>query len=100
MAAAADLVDLLNRWDDVRAAELFAFNVDLDEPLARRRRWAAERLAAHGPLDIRSITALNRAEADVEVTDGRGRALTLSLMLSGEVGRRIQWYELTDDEAD
>lgn len=96
VAAAGDLVDLLNRWDDGRAAELFAFNVDLDEPLERRRRQAAERLAAHGPLVLRHVVALNRAEADVQVVDGRGRPLTLSLMLSGEAVRRIQWYELTD----
>lgn len=96
--AARDLVELLNRWDDARAAELFAFNVHLDEPLERRRRQAAERLAEHGPVEIRSITALNRAEADVDVVDGRGRALTLSLMLSSEAGRWIQWYELTESD--
>lgn len=96
-AAAADLVALLNGWDEARAAELFAFNVDLDEPLARRQSQAAERLAAHGPLEVRRVTALNRAEADVEVVDRRGRPFTVSLMLSGEAGRRIQWYEL--DEA-
>ncbi len=94
--AAEALVALLNRWEGARAAELFAFNVDLDEPLERRRQQAAERLAAHGALEVRQVTALNRAEADVEVVDRRGRPLTLSLMLSGEAGRRIQWYELGD----
>ena len=97
--AARDLVELLNRWDDGRAAELFAFNVHLDEPLERRRRQAADRLAEHGPLEVRRVTALNRAEADVEVVDGRGRPLTLSLMLSSEAGRWIQWYELTEGES-
>ncbi len=93
-AAARDLVGLLNRWDDATAAALLAFNVDLDEPLERRRRQAAERSAAHGPLEVRHVRALNRAEADVEVADGRGRPFVLSLMLSGEASGRIQWYEL------
>lgn len=96
VAAVGDLVALLNGWDEARAAELFAFNVDLDEPLLRRQSEAAERLAAHGPLEVRQITALNWAEADVEVVDRRGRPFTVSLMLSGEAGRRIQWYELDE----
>ncbi|MEZ5408534.1 MAG: serine hydrolase [Acidimicrobiales bacterium] len=95
-AAAERLVALLNRWDDGPASELFAFNVDLDEPLARRRQQAAERLAGHGPLAIRSIRAVNRAEADVEVVDGRGHRVLLAIMLSGEPGARIQWYELDE----
>lgn len=99
LAAAGHLVELLNRWDPARAAELFSFNVDLDEPLERRARQAAERSAAHGPLEVRGVTALNRAEADIEVVDGRGRPLTLSVMLSGEPGRRIQWYELSEEPA-
>jgi CubicO group peptidase (beta-lactamase class C family) len=94
-ACAEGLVSLLNAWSDEQAAALFSFNVDLDEPLARRRAAAAERLAAAGPLAIRSVTALNRAEADVEVVDGQGAIATLSLMLAPEPSPRIQWYELT-----
>lgn len=96
LAAAERLVALLNRWDDGLAAELFAFNVDLDEPLARRRQQAADHLAGHGPLAIRSIRAVNRAEADVEVVDGRGHPVLLAFMLSGAPGARVQWYELDE----
>ena len=95
--AAEALVALLNRWEPARAEALFSFNVDLDEPLSRRRQQAADRLAAHGPLTVRSITALNGAEGDVEVVDGRGHPLTLAFMVSGEAGGgRVQWYELDE----
>jgi CubicO group peptidase (beta-lactamase class C family) len=96
--AAQDLVDLLNRWDPEAAGRLFSFNVDLDEPLERRHRRADERLAAHGPLQVRSVTAVTRAEGDVEVVDQRGEPLTLSFMLSSEARTRVQWYELVGPE--
>lgn len=43
LAARALVERLLHRWDDALAAELFAPNVDLDEPLPRRRA-AIERM--------------------------------------------------------
>jgi CubicO group peptidase (beta-lactamase class C family) len=97
-AAAAALVALLNDWRPESARALFSFNVDLDEGLERLGRLASQRLTAHGPLEVRSFTALNWAEADVGLIDGRGQALTLSLMLSPEPSARIQWYELTDSD--
>ena len=49
-AARASVEALLERWDDGAVARLCAMNVDLDEPIARRRR-AIERLReVHGRL--------------------------------------------------
>jgi len=50
-AARLSIERLLERWSDAEAAALFAMNVDLDEPLARRRA-AMERLReVHGVLE-------------------------------------------------
>ena len=94
--AAHALVALLNEWSDHRAAEIFSFNVALDDAPARRRHLALTRRGAHGPLTIRTVTALNLAEVDVEVVDDRAAPMTLALMLSPEPATTIQWYELRD----
>lgn len=93
--AAAALVALLNDWSDEVAATVFSFNVGLDEALSRRRRIAVERRSDHGPLVIRTVTALNLAEADIQVVDDRGTPMTLALMLSPEPTTTVQWYELS-----
>ncbi len=41
---------LLDRWNDDEARSLFAMNVDLDEPLARRRAAIEQLHDVHGPL--------------------------------------------------
>jgi hypothetical protein len=88
-------VALLNDWSDEVAATVFSFNVGLDEALSRRRRIAVERRSDHGPLVILTVTALNLAEADVQVVDDRGTPMTLALMLSPEPTTTVQWYELS-----
>jgi CubicO group peptidase (beta-lactamase class C family) len=93
------LVGLLNDWSSDQAADLFSFNVDLDDDLATRRQVAAQRLTDHGPLTITGITALNATEADVALADSRAVPLTLSLMLSPQPQPRIQWYELGETVA-
>jgi hypothetical protein len=78
------------------ADTLFSFNVGLDDALERRRCIAAERRSEHGPLIIRTVSARNLAEADVQVVDGRGTSMTLALMLSPEPTATVQWYELRE----
>jgi CubicO group peptidase (beta-lactamase class C family) len=95
-AAATALVALLNDWSDAVADTLFSFNVGLDDALERRRCIAAERRSEHGPLIIRTVSARNLAEADVQVVDGRGTSMTLALMLSPEPTATVQWYELRE----
>ncbi|HET9682170.1 MAG TPA: hypothetical protein VFP19_09035, partial [Candidatus Limnocylindrales bacterium] len=50
--AARDAVEgLLRHWDDAIASRLFAMNVELDEPLIRRRAFAEHLAATHGRLE-------------------------------------------------
>ena len=49
-AACADVERLIARWDDDLAARLFAHNVDLDEPLERRRAQLQTLTERHGSL--------------------------------------------------
>ena len=48
--ARAAVERLLGRWDDAEAAALFSMNVELDEPVARRRAAIEGLQATHGPL--------------------------------------------------
>ena len=59
-AARQSIERLLRGWDDSVAAELFADNVDLDEPISRRRREIAE-LVAEVDLDPEVLPLLQAA---------------------------------------
>ena len=48
--ARAAVERLLERWDDAEAAALFSMNVELDEPVARRRAAIEGLQATHGTL--------------------------------------------------
>jgi CubicO group peptidase (beta-lactamase class C family) len=75
--AARDAVErLLAGWDDDVASRLFAMNVDLDEPLERRRAAIVRLREAHG--------TLTRDESVTPESDG---PLHLAWWLSGERGR-------------
>ncbi|MBI3745029.1 MAG: beta-lactamase family protein [Chloroflexi bacterium] len=78
-AARAAAERLLQGWDEDLATSLFAMNVELDEPLARRRE-AVERLAAmHGAL-----------RPDPELPDESWTPLDLDWWLTGELGGRVR----------
>lgn len=49
-AAATAVEGLLDRWDDDVAAGLFAMNIELDEPIERRKAFIARLQAVHGRL--------------------------------------------------
>jgi serine-type D-Ala-D-Ala carboxypeptidase/endopeptidase len=50
--ARAAVEGLIAEWDDARAADLFAMNVDLDEPLSLRRAFLATVRERHGQLRV------------------------------------------------
>jgi CubicO group peptidase (beta-lactamase class C family) len=96
--AARDAVErLLERWDDVEAADLFAMNVDLDEPLALRRA-AIERLReAHDALrPDETVPAVSTSAADLIwwMTGERGR-VRLEILLSPERPPKVQALRIT-----
>jgi CubicO group peptidase (beta-lactamase class C family) len=49
-SAAAVVEGLLDQWDDAAAASLFAMNVELDEPIERRKAFVQRLRATHGRL--------------------------------------------------
>jgi len=78
-AARAAVERLFQGWDDDLAASLFAMNVELDEPVARRRE-AVERLATvHGSL-----------RPDPDLPDESWTPLDLEWWLAGELGGRVR----------
>lgn len=74
--ARAAVEGLLEHWDDARAAELFAMNVELDEPIAARKAVIGRIRERHG--------ALRRDEA--EPTESQ-TAFHLAWWMAGERGR-------------
>ncbi len=92
--AAAELVALVNEWDDQRAAALFADNVALDEPLDRRAAAMRSLREQCGELRLGTITVMSATEGDADLTGAHGVA-RLELMLSPEVPPRVQSYDLS-----
>ncbi|HEY9678793.1 MAG TPA: serine hydrolase domain-containing protein [Drouetiella sp.] len=89
------LVDLLNKWNDTKAREIFADNVELDEPFDRRKKEFDVISNESGPYAIESIAAQNDSCADVLLTSKKKQhALKLWLKLSPQVPPRIQSYGL------
>jgi CubicO group peptidase (beta-lactamase class C family) len=83
---------LIERWDEEAASILFSMNVDLDEPLARRRA-AIERLREiHGPLRPDEATepeSHSPAHLAWWMTGDRGR-VRVEILLSPERPPRVQ----------
>lgn len=92
-AAAQRLVDLLNKWDDVVADDLFEDNVALDESLDRRRTAAAALIATHGPLRIASMRPASTANGDFDVR-GTGEPFRIYLELSPTPGAPVSVYTI------
>ncbi|HEX5013067.1 MAG TPA: serine hydrolase domain-containing protein [Candidatus Limnocylindrales bacterium] len=95
-AARAAVERLIDEWDDEVAGELFAMNVDLDEPLANRRA-ALERLrATHGRLTADDTPTLSYSPAHLEwwMQGERGRA-RIEILLDPEMPPRVQALNVT-----
>ncbi len=99
LEAARDAIEaLLTSWDDDLAAATFSANVDMDEPMERRRS-AIERLReTHGVLR-RSAEAPTcdtplHAAWWLEGEPGRGR-VKVEITLDPQPAPKVQWLELT-----
>jgi CubicO group peptidase (beta-lactamase class C family) len=97
LAARTAVEALLESWDDDRASRSFAMNVELDEPLARRRA-AVERLrSAHGRLERdESEPAVSSTPFHLEwwLRGERGR-VKAEILLSPELPPLVQALTLT-----
>ncbi|TAL07346.1 MAG: class A beta-lactamase-related serine hydrolase [Chloroflexota bacterium] len=89
---------LMAAWDDGLAASIFAMNVDLDEPLDRRRAELERIRAAHAALhpdpDLpeQSETPLH---AEWWLADDHGGRVRVEILLSPEGPPRVQTFRVT-----
>jgi hypothetical protein len=87
-AARADVERLLEAWDDDIAGRLFAMNVELDEPIARRRAEVERIHESHG-----------RLRPDATLPDESDTPLHASWWLAGERGGRVNVEILLSPQA-
>ena len=89
--AGTALAGLLAHWSDSAAERLFADNVDLDRPLAERRRDAADLLARFGALELARIEPDDAASGRLILhSDSAELRIPFSLAPNG----RLQKYDL------
>lgn len=97
LAARAAVERLMDAWDDDLAAQTFAMNIELDEPLALRRA-ALERLGErHGALrpdDSEPEQSLTPFHLAWWLAGERGR-VKVELLLSPELPPRVQTFAVT-----
>lgn len=91
----ADLVALLNHWDDDHARRLFTTSLVLDDSLERRRHGAARLIDAVGALTIESIDAVTETRGSVRATGAEGGDVEITVLLAPPAPPRIQSYEAT-----
>ncbi len=94
-AARLSVERLIRSWDDRLAAELFAENVELDEPLDRRRAAIAELVAGAGldgrPRPLIDCSPISRTPAQLAWTVlGRTGSLRCEISLTPEQRPRVQ----------
>ena len=93
------LVDLLARWDDDVADDLFADNVAPDEPYDRRRteaqRWLVE---CGGTFEIVRIEPITAAAGRIVLRRPAADPMELTFKLSPAGPPRIQKYAEIDDD--
>jgi CubicO group peptidase (beta-lactamase class C family) len=97
VAARAAIESLLASWDDGVAAKLFAMNVDLDEPLDRRRAEIERLRGIHGrltPDPDEPPTSLSSFDQTWWMRGDRGR-VRVEMLLSPEPEPRVQTLNLT-----
>ena len=88
---------LLERWDDAAADDVFAMNMDLDEPRELRRATVAEVAEDLGPLgpdDTRPATSVSPADLAWWLRGERGWA-RVSILVTPEPVPRLQSLKVT-----
>ena len=96
-SARAQLEGLLRAWDDDLAAEVFAFNVDLDDPFERRRAEMDRIRERHGMLSPdQELPAESDSSAHLVwwLRGERGGRVRVEILLTGERPPRVQSFEL------
>jgi CubicO group peptidase (beta-lactamase class C family) len=96
-AARAAVEGLIDRWDDSVVAGLFAMNVDLDEPIARRRATLERLRTLHGQLVADpNVPPVSHSPFHLEwwLRGQRGR-VKVEILLSPELPPRVQAMNLT-----
>ena len=97
-AARADIDRLIAAWDDDLAAGLFAMNVDLDEPLDRRRDALTRIRETHGVLHP-DPDLPEQAQTPLHVAwwlaDDHGGRVRVEIRLSPEASPLIQTFNVT-----
>jgi len=89
---------LIAHWDDDLAARLLAMNVDLDEPLAdRRRHWTdlVDRLGPLAPDDTEPVSSVSPAHA-MWWLRGPGGRVRVEIRLDPERPPRVQALTVTE----
>jgi CubicO group peptidase (beta-lactamase class C family) len=96
-AAREAIEALIETWDEARASDLLAMNVDLDEPLDKRAAFLAQLRERHGRLrrdpsePVESQTAFH---ATWWLVGERGR-VKVEILLSPELPPKVQTFALT-----
>ena len=96
-AARVAIEALMERWDDARAAAIFAMNVELDEPLAHRREALDRIRERHGALrpdDSEPTESRTPFHHAWWMTGDRGR-VRIEILLSPELPPKIQAFNVT-----
>ncbi len=83
-------------WDEDLADRVFAMNVDLDEPLARRRRTVHQLVGRLGPLQTDPVAVESDSPAHrVWWLRGPGGGLRIEIRLTPEAAPRVQALVVT-----
>jgi CubicO group peptidase (beta-lactamase class C family) len=96
-AARSAVEGLLDRWDDATAEGLFAMNIELDEPVASRKAFAAGLRERHGDLrrdDSEPLESFTPHHAIWWLAGDRGR-VRVEILLSPELPPKVQTFGLT-----
>jgi len=96
-AARRDVERLFEAWDDDLAARLFSVNVDLDEPLVRRRATIEKLRGIHGrlvPDDSEPARSDSPARLEWWLVGDRG-CVKIEILMSPEPEPRVQTFDVT-----
>jgi CubicO group peptidase (beta-lactamase class C family) len=97
-AARAAVDRLIGAWDDELATELFAMNVELDEPLASRKAFLERIHERHGSLTLDPQAAAQSVTGFHQVwwlCGERGGRVRVEILLTPEAPPRVQTLGIT-----